>query len=158
MKVPECQMRMVEWVWDLYGMGRLLEAVDAKLGMNFDEQELERLMIVGLWCAHPDPNLRPNIRQAIHVLNFHAPLPILPSRQPAAIVFYSSIEHNPHQFWLVILPPWWGVSISSVRFFPHLYLFHNNLHLFLFRATLLLAASSVVSPPSTAEFSPSSMA
>ncbi|KAF7128195.1 hypothetical protein RHSIM_Rhsim11G0140600 [Rhododendron simsii] len=85
--VPECQMRMVEWVWDLYGMGRLLEAVDAKLGTNFDERELERLVIVGLWCAHPDHNLRPNIRQAIHVLSFQAPLPILPPRQPALSFF-----------------------------------------------------------------------
>ncbi|KAF7127805.1 hypothetical protein RHSIM_Rhsim11G0143000 [Rhododendron simsii] len=30
-KVLESQMRLVEWVWDLYGMGRLFEAVDAKL-------------------------------------------------------------------------------------------------------------------------------
>ncbi|XP_058191407.1 L-type lectin-domain containing receptor kinase IX.1-like, partial [Rhododendron vialii] len=87
MKVPECQMRMVEWVWDLYGMGRLLEAVDAKLGTNFVERELERLMIVGLWCAHPDHNLRPSIRQAIHVLSFQAPLPILPPRQPVLSFF-----------------------------------------------------------------------
>ncbi|XP_058191316.1 L-type lectin-domain containing receptor kinase IX.1-like [Rhododendron vialii] len=83
-KVPESQMRLVEWVWDLYGMGRLLEAVDAKLGSDFAEQETERLMIVGLWCAHPDHNFRPKIRDAIHVLiNFDAPLPILPPKMPA---------------------------------------------------------------------------
>ena len=34
-------------------------------------------MVVGLWCAHPDYMLRPSIREAIHVLNFEAPLPIL---------------------------------------------------------------------------------
>ncbi|KAF7127397.1 hypothetical protein RHSIM_Rhsim11G0142900 [Rhododendron simsii] len=80
----QSQMRLVEWVWDLYGMGRLLEAVDAKLGSDFDEQETERLMIVGLWCAHPDHNFRPKIRDAIHVLiNFEAPLPILPPKPPA---------------------------------------------------------------------------
>ncbi|KAH7835518.1 hypothetical protein Vadar_026870 [Vaccinium darrowii] len=87
LKVPESQMRLVEWVWDLYGMGRLLEAVDAKLGMDFDEQETVRLMIVGLWCAHPDHNVRPKIRQAIHVLNFEAPVPILPPKQPAPSFF-----------------------------------------------------------------------
>ncbi|KAH7834275.1 hypothetical protein Vadar_014481 [Vaccinium darrowii] len=87
LKVPESQMRLVEWVWNLYGMGRLLEAVDAKLGTDFDEQETVRLMIVGLWCAHPDHNVRPKIRQAIHVLNFEAPVPILPPKQPPLSFF-----------------------------------------------------------------------
>ncbi|KAI8532470.1 hypothetical protein RHMOL_Rhmol11G0216900 [Rhododendron molle] len=62
-KVPEFQMGMVEWVWDLYGIGRLLEAADPKLGPDFVEREMEGLMIVGLWCAHPDHNFRPKIRQ-----------------------------------------------------------------------------------------------
>ncbi|KAH7846639.1 hypothetical protein Vadar_016328 [Vaccinium darrowii] len=44
-------MGMVEWVWDLYGMGGLLKVADLKRGPNFDEQEMERLMIVGLWNA-----------------------------------------------------------------------------------------------------------
>ncbi|CAK9141675.1 unnamed protein product, partial [Ilex paraguariensis] len=57
--------------------GKLLEAVDSKLSTNFDEQEIEQLMTVGLWCAHPDPNIRPSIKRAIHVLNFEAPLPDL---------------------------------------------------------------------------------
>jgi serine/threonine protein kinase len=79
---PEDQVVMVEWVWELYGIGKILEAVDPKLGGDFDEQQMEQLMIVGLWCAHPDRNLRPSIRQTIHVLNFEAPLPILPSNMP----------------------------------------------------------------------------
>ncbi|XP_058191313.1 L-type lectin-domain containing receptor kinase IX.1-like [Rhododendron vialii] len=87
MNGPECQKGMVEWVWDLYGTGRLLEAVDPILGPDFDEREMERLMIVGLWCAHPDHNFRPKIRQAIHVLNFEALPPILPQKQPALSFF-----------------------------------------------------------------------
>ncbi|XP_028093741.1 L-type lectin-domain containing receptor kinase IX.1-like [Camellia sinensis] len=82
-KVPESQMRMVEWVWDLYGASRLLEAaVDLKICPDFVQKEMECLMIVGLWCAHPDHNLRPSIQQAIHVLNFEVPLPILPAKMP----------------------------------------------------------------------------
>ncbi|KAA8545683.1 hypothetical protein F0562_020866 [Nyssa sinensis] len=78
----ESQIRLVEWVWDLYGMGKLLEAADPKLCVDFDKQEMERLMIVGLWCAHPDNSLQPPIRQAIHVLSFEASLPTLPSQMP----------------------------------------------------------------------------
>jgi serine/threonine protein kinase len=81
-KAPEDQVVMVDWVWELYGIGKVLEAADPRLGGDFDEKQMERLMIVGLWCAHPDRNLRPSIRQTIHVLNFEAPLPLLPSNIP----------------------------------------------------------------------------
>jgi serine/threonine protein kinase len=78
-KAPEDQVVMVDWVWELYGIGKVLEAANPRLGGDFDEKQMERLMIVGLWCAHLDRNLRPSIRQTIHVLNFEAPLPLLPS-------------------------------------------------------------------------------
>lgn len=69
-------------VWDLYGTGRLLEAADPKLVADFDVEQLQHLMIVGLWCAYPNKSSRPSIRQAIHVVNFEAQLPILPSKMP----------------------------------------------------------------------------
>ncbi|KAF7112959.1 hypothetical protein RHSIM_RhsimUnG0176400 [Rhododendron simsii] len=94
--MPESQMRLVEWVWDLYGVGRLLEAVDAKLGSDFDERETERLMIVGLWCAHPNHNFRPKIRQAIHMLNFEAPLPTLPPKPPMLSFFPLPLNTTPN--------------------------------------------------------------
>ncbi|KAA8536352.1 hypothetical protein F0562_028830 [Nyssa sinensis] len=81
-KAEESQIILVEWVWELYGMGKILEAADPKLCADFDEREMERLMIVGLWCAHPDINCRPLIRQAIHVLTFEASLPSLPAKMP----------------------------------------------------------------------------
>ncbi|KAL7227541.1 hypothetical protein ACSBR1_022404 [Camellia fascicularis] len=93
LKVPESQMRMVEWVWDLYGTGRLLEAaIDPKICPNFVQEEMECLMLVGLSCAHPDHNLRPSIKQVIHVLNFEAPLPILPTKMPVATYITPSLN------------------------------------------------------------------
>ncbi|CAL5358242.1 unnamed protein product [Camellia sinensis] len=91
-KGPESQTMLVEWVWDLYATNRLLEAVDPKIYADFVQEEMECLMIVGLWCAHPDHNLRPSIRQAIHVLNFEAPLPILPTKMPVPIYVTPPIE------------------------------------------------------------------
>ncbi|KAJ7013236.1 L-type lectin-domain containing receptor kinase IX.1-like [Populus alba x Populus x berolinensis] len=78
----EDHVSMVQWVWELYGEGKLLEAVDPRLCGDFNKTQMERLMIVGLSCAHPDEHLRPSIRQALHVLNFDAPLPMLPSKMP----------------------------------------------------------------------------
>ncbi|XP_030958851.1 L-type lectin-domain containing receptor kinase IX.1-like [Quercus lobata] len=76
------KVRLLEWVWDLYGNGQLLEAIDKRLGMEFDEGQIKSLMVVGLWCCHPNPTSRPSIRQVIHVLNFEASLPNLPSKLP----------------------------------------------------------------------------
>ncbi|XP_020239755.1 L-type lectin-domain containing receptor kinase IX.1 [Cajanus cajan] len=81
------KVRLVEWVWSLYGRGKLLEASDEKLNWEFDEQQMECLMVVGLWCCHPDHTTRPSIRQVISVLNFEAPLPSLPSQLPVARYF-----------------------------------------------------------------------
>ncbi|XP_030538322.1 L-type lectin-domain containing receptor kinase IX.1-like [Rhodamnia argentea] len=76
------QVQLVEWVWELYGIGKLFDAADPKLGENFDARQMERLMIVGLCCAHPDPKERPPINKAITFLNFDASPPILPPKLP----------------------------------------------------------------------------
>lgn len=91
------EVRLVEWVWNMYGKGQLLESADEKLGKDFDEQQMECLMVVGLWCCHPDFNLRPNIRQVINVLNFEGPLPNLPSKLPVPM-YYAPPMMNALQF------------------------------------------------------------
>uniref|UniRef100_A0A0E0EQX2 Protein kinase domain-containing protein n=1 Tax=Oryza meridionalis TaxID=40149 RepID=A0A0E0EQX2_9ORYZ len=45
------------WVWDLYSKNAVVEAVDERLGCSDDgdgELQMERVLAVGLWCAHPD--------------------------------------------------------------------------------------------------------
>ncbi|KAM1057572.1 hypothetical protein ACFX1X_031177 [Malus domestica] len=89
-KFGSSKVNMVEWVWELYGEEKVIEAADPKLCGDFDEKQMECLMIVGLWCAHPDNNMRPSIQQAIQVLNFEVPLPNLPSKMPVATYFAPS--------------------------------------------------------------------
>ncbi|OMP01649.1 hypothetical protein COLO4_11692 [Corchorus olitorius] len=79
------EMGLVEWVWGLYGKGELLLGVDEKVQKDFDKKQATCLMIVGLWCAHPDRNSRPSIRQAIQVLNFEAAMPNLPAKMPVPL-------------------------------------------------------------------------
>ncbi|VYS66445.1 unnamed protein product [Arabidopsis thaliana] len=82
---------LVEKMWDLYGKGEVITAIDEKLRLGgFDEKQAECLMIVGLWCAHPDVNTRPSIKQAIQVLNLEAPVPHLPTKMPVATYHVSS--------------------------------------------------------------------
>ncbi|KAM0038895.1 putative protein kinase RLK-Pelle-L-LEC family [Helianthus debilis subsp. tardiflorus] len=86
-KAEPSKQRLVEWVWSLYGEGKLLEAVDKRLNGDFDKREMECLMIVGLWCCNPDSSERPTIKQAISVLNFEGTLPSLPAKQPVPMYF-----------------------------------------------------------------------
>ncbi|KAF7128870.1 hypothetical protein RHSIM_Rhsim10G0175800 [Rhododendron simsii] len=76
---------LVEWVWDLYGRGQILSAIDERLKSNFNAKEVECLMIIGLWCAYPDHSLRPSIRHAIQVLHFEAAMPHLHMKMPVPI-------------------------------------------------------------------------
>ncbi|KAA8518164.1 hypothetical protein F0562_015638 [Nyssa sinensis] len=78
----ESHKGLVEWVWELYGAGEILYAADERLDMDFNVTEMESLLIVGLWCAHPIDKQRPSARQAIEVLKFEAPLPELPNEMP----------------------------------------------------------------------------
>ncbi|KAL6205473.1 hypothetical protein ACLB2K_022732 [Fragaria x ananassa] len=84
LKLPSTQINMVQWVWELYGEGKVIEAADPVLSGDFNAKQMECLMIVGLWCAHPDYRMRPSIQQAIQVLNFEVPLPSLPPQMPMA--------------------------------------------------------------------------
>ncbi|KAJ1689778.1 hypothetical protein LUZ63_013933 [Rhynchospora breviuscula] len=45
---------LIRWVWDLYGNNSILDAIDSRLIGKFETEEAERLLVVGLWCAHPD--------------------------------------------------------------------------------------------------------
>ncbi|MED6106538.1 hypothetical protein PIB30_005528 [Stylosanthes scabra] len=77
----ENQIYLVDWVWELYSTGNVLEAGDPRLYGVFDKEEMERLMIVGLWCTHSNYIMRPKISQAAHVLNHEAALPTLSSQE-----------------------------------------------------------------------------
>ncbi|CAD6270781.1 unnamed protein product [Miscanthus lutarioriparius] len=70
-----------KWVWGLYGRNAILDAVDERLrsGDELHDECMERVLVVGLWCAHPDQSERPSIAQAMHVLQSEdARLPALP--------------------------------------------------------------------------------
>ncbi|CAI0430892.1 unnamed protein product [Linum tenue] len=79
------RLSLVEWVWELYGDGNLMMGVDERLQMDVDDVQIQTLMVVGLWCSHPNHSARPSIRQVIQVLNSEAPLPNLPGKMPVPL-------------------------------------------------------------------------
>ncbi|XP_010689175.2 L-type lectin-domain containing receptor kinase IX.1 [Beta vulgaris subsp. vulgaris] len=98
----ENQNGLVQWVWDLYGNGELLLAIDKRLAMDFSAKETECLLLVGLWCVHPEYNMRPSVKQAIQVLNFEAALPTISLERPTPMTYKSSPSSNSYGPSLVI--------------------------------------------------------
>ncbi|KAH7520405.1 hypothetical protein FEM48_Zijuj08G0140400 [Ziziphus jujuba var. spinosa] len=60
--------------------------------MDFDERQVECLMVVGLWCCHPDLANRPSIKQVISILNLEAPLPSLPAKLPVPMYYAPPLQ------------------------------------------------------------------
>ncbi|KAF7851938.1 hypothetical protein BT93_L1650 [Corymbia citriodora subsp. variegata] len=75
----EFQVPLIRWVWQLHLAGDLLSVADERLEGMFDDKEMECLLVVGLWCTHPDKRERPKAGEVIKVLQKEAPLPELPT-------------------------------------------------------------------------------
>ncbi|KAL3513836.1 hypothetical protein ACH5RR_026553 [Cinchona calisaya] len=80
--VDEDRIVITDWIWELFEKGKLLDAADPKLKRCFNRKVMERMLIVGLCCTHPDHLKRPTMREAARILQGEAPLPPLPPRKP----------------------------------------------------------------------------
>ncbi|PWA50259.1 clade XVII lectin receptor kinase [Artemisia annua] len=65
----EDQKVLVKWVQNLYKAGRVMEAVDPKLGDDYNELQVKGLLIIGLWCVLHDFRERPSMREIVRILN-----------------------------------------------------------------------------------------
>ncbi|CAL4892385.1 unnamed protein product [Urochloa decumbens] len=83
---------LVQWVWEFYNSGKILDAADTRLDGAFSNGEMERVMVTALWCAHPDRTQRPTIREAVNVLRLERQLPILPLKMPVATFVPSQLD------------------------------------------------------------------
>lgn len=67
-----------EQVWDQYrSENTIVQAADDKLNGDFDGRQMERVIVLGLWCSLHDSTKRPTARQAMDVLERDEPLPDL---------------------------------------------------------------------------------
>ncbi|EEF38275.1 kinase, putative [Ricinus communis] len=71
-------MPLAKWVWQLHLAGNILNASDERLSSDFNREEMECLLKVGLWCAHPKEKERLKAGQVIKILKFEVPLPDIP--------------------------------------------------------------------------------
>lgn len=60
-------VKMVDWVWDLFGKGRVLQAVDKWRGGEGrgGREQAKSMLVVGLACSQTNPQPRPKMRHAL---------------------------------------------------------------------------------------------
>ncbi|XWS51734.1 hypothetical protein CRYUN_Cryun11dG0008900 [Craigia yunnanensis] len=76
-------VNLVDWVWGLHGEGRIIEAADKRLNGDFKEEEMRKLLLVGLSCAHPGSAARPSIRRVLQILNNEVDPIAVPKMKPS---------------------------------------------------------------------------
>ncbi|PRQ18979.1 putative protein kinase RLK-Pelle-L-LEC family [Rosa chinensis] len=76
---------LVDWVWSLHREGRVLEAVDERLGNEYDVEEAQRLLLLGLACSHPIAYERPKSQTIVQVVSGSIPAPKVSPFKPAFV-------------------------------------------------------------------------
>ncbi|GKV08067.1 hypothetical protein SLEP1_g19751 [Rubroshorea leprosula] len=72
--LPE-EVSLVGWVRTCWARGDILHASDPRLGGAYVVEEMELVLKLGLLCSHPDPEIRPTMRQVLQYLDGNANLP-----------------------------------------------------------------------------------
>ncbi|KAL5099715.1 hypothetical protein RYX36_004042 [Vicia faba] len=74
---------LVDWVWYLHREGRILDAVDQSVGSDYDVEEAERILKLGLICSHPIAGERPNLQTIVQILSGSVSVPHVPPFKPS---------------------------------------------------------------------------
>ncbi|KAG5110137.1 hypothetical protein JHK82_039360 [Glycine max] len=96
----EFHVPLVNWVWQKYVEGNVLDVVDERLNKEYDVDEITSLIVVGLWCTNPNDRERPRAAQVIKVLQLEASsLPVLPfdmhdGPPPPSLVTHAQSSYN----------------------------------------------------------------
>ncbi|PQQ11140.1 L-type lectin-domain containing receptor kinase S.4 [Prunus yedoensis var. nudiflora] len=69
------ELVLVDWVWEMYREGRLLDVVDRRLSGEFDEGEVVMVLKLGLMCSNHGPIERPRMRTVVRYLDGEIEVP-----------------------------------------------------------------------------------
>ncbi|KAJ7963612.1 putative Kinase [Quillaja saponaria] len=86
-------VNLVDWVWGLHTYGKIIEAADKRLNGKFKEEEMRKLLLLGLSCANPDCAERPSMRKVLQILNDEAVSLDVPKIKPS-LSFSSGLPLN----------------------------------------------------------------
>jgi hypothetical protein len=69
------QIMLVDWVLEHWQNGSLMQTMDKRLQGNYDIDEANMVLKLGLLCLHPLPTARPAMRQVMEYLDGDVALP-----------------------------------------------------------------------------------
>ncbi|KAI6681330.1 hypothetical protein NL676_035211 [Syzygium grande] len=78
------------WVWGLHSQGKIIEAADKRLSGTFKEEEMRKLLLLGLSCANPDSAERPSMRRVLQILITEVE-PVLKPKMKPSLSFFSGL-------------------------------------------------------------------
>ncbi|XP_065876231.1 cysteine-rich receptor-like protein kinase 3 [Euphorbia lathyris] len=84
---------VLQMVWNLYGTGRLCEAVDTALDGNYRQEEASRMLQIGLLCVQASAELRPAMSIVVKMLENNHEI-MEPTQPPFLNANNSSPEFN----------------------------------------------------------------
>ncbi|WJZ93932.1 hypothetical protein VitviT2T_012831 [Vitis vinifera] len=76
---------IVDWVWENYRGGSILDVVDLQLNGVFSKEQAECVLVLALASCHPNPFQRPSMRTALRVLAGEVAPPVIPMDRPAFV-------------------------------------------------------------------------
>ena len=59
----------MEWVWEKWREGRVVEVVDSRIRGDYRVEEVELVVKLGLMCSHPVASERPSMRELVRYLD-----------------------------------------------------------------------------------------
>ncbi|KAI3761683.1 hypothetical protein L1987_52104 [Smallanthus sonchifolius] len=83
--VNEDGVVVTDWMWDLWEKKILIAGADPKLMGRYDKVDMERMLMAGLICVHPNHQLRPTMKEAGRMLR-GGMVPELPMRKPVVMI------------------------------------------------------------------------
>ncbi|KAG0570616.1 hypothetical protein KC19_6G175200 [Ceratodon purpureus] len=86
----DTQKTLLDCVWMAHAGNDIMCIVDSKIRDDPLERQIERTLLLGLLCCHPDPDRRPSMRNARQILTGDSPLPPIPSEKPLVYGHYAS--------------------------------------------------------------------
>jgi len=83
----QSQLVLLDYVWQEHKNKSIFNVVDPRLEMNFVEEQMLRVLHVGLLCCHPVPLVRPSMRLVYQYLKGDKSVPSPPEFEPMAISY-----------------------------------------------------------------------
>ncbi|WCJ32870.1 Concanavalin A-like lectin protein kinase family protein [Euphorbia peplus] len=119
---------LVDWVWWLHREGRILEAVDERLGNDYVVEEAQRLLLLGLACSHPIAAHRPKTNIIFQIISGSVEVPRVPPFKPAFVWASGAAPELSSSSMTMDMSPdttpitsGWGWSPQSQSISPHSY-------------------------------------